>query len=130
MFKSQTHDISVTVTPTYQPSQSVPRESYYVWSYHVSIRNNGNKIVQLINRYWKIIDAGGHANEVYGQGVIGMQPQLFPGEVFEYTSNTNLETEYGIMMGSYGMVDKDGEMFDVEIPAFSLSGPQKKYAVN
>jgi ApaG protein len=121
-----TRGISVSVKPIYLDDQSSPEDNEYVWAYHVRIENRGGVTVQLLRRYWQITDAAGRVQEVRGDGVVGEQPVLRPGEAFEYTSGTPLPTASGIMLGSYQMSSESGETFDVEIPAFSLDSP---YAV-
>lgn len=123
MYKSVTREIAVVVEPTYLEDRSSPEDNHFVWAYHVVIENNGNEVVQLKTRYWKITDARGRTQEVRGAGVVGEQPVLAPGESFEYTSGTPLSTPSGIMVGAYQMVTASGEMFNVEIPAFSLDCP-------
>jgi len=123
MYSQTTNSILVTVEPTYLDDQSSPDEDHYVWAYSVKIENQGVQIVQLKNRYWHITDARGHIQEVRGPGVIGEQPVLKPGESFEYTSGTPLGTPSGIMAGTYEMTTDDGELFDVDVPAFSLDSP-------
>ena len=91
-YSETTRDICVSVLPQYLPDQSVPEDHRYVWAYTVRIENQGAETVQLINRYWRITDAQGTSHEVRGEGVIGEQPVLAPGEAFEYTSGTPLAT--------------------------------------
>lgn len=123
MYRKTTRSIQVTVVPLYLDEQSDPDENRYVWAYQVSLENLGSETVQLLTRYWNIIDANGKVLEVRGDGVIGEQPILSAGDHFEYTSGTPLSTPSGIMAGSYRMKTSDGESFDVEIPAFSLDSP-------
>ena len=132
MFKYQetTRAITVTVEPTYLEDQSSPEESHYVWKYHVRIDNGGEETVQLRNRYWRITDSLGRIQEVRGPGVVGEQPILHPGESFEYTSGTPLKTPSGIMVGTYQMESEKGELFDVNIPAFSLDSPHQAIRLN
>jgi ApaG protein len=132
MFKYQetTRAITVTVQPTYLDDQSSPEESHYVWKYHVRIENGGAETVQLRNRYWRITDSFGRVQEVRGAGVVGEQPILNPGEVFEYTSGTPLKTPSGIMMGTYQMESSGGERFDVTISPFSLDSPHQAVRLN
>jgi ApaG protein len=125
-----TRRISVTVSPTYLDDQSVPENSHFVWAYHVLIENRGTDTVQLRSRHWRITNARGEVSEVRGPGVVGEQPRLEPGEEFEYTSGVPLTTPSGIMMGSYQMENRDGESFDVEIPAFSLDSPHQPVRLN
>ncbi len=130
MYEATTDDIKVTVRPVYLEEQSDPSENHYVWAYHVTIENQGEQTVQLLNRHWKITDARGQVQEVRGPGVVGEQPVLQPGETFEYTSGCPLQTSSGIMVGSYEMLRSDGERFDVAIPAFSLDLPGAGDKVN
>lgn len=123
MYTSITRDIRVSVDPIYLDDQSQPDDGQYVWAYHVRIENIGQETVTLRHRVWKITDARGKVHEVRGAGVVGEQPTLAPGEVFEYTSGTPLPTPSGIMVGSYGMETAAGDEFDVAIPAFSLDSP-------
>jgi ApaG protein len=120
----------VTVKPTYLDDQSNPSESRYVWAYQVQIANEGAEIVQLRRRHWKITDALGRLHEVKGEGVVGEQPVLEPGGVFEYTSGTPLSTPSGIMLGTYQMETPAGEVFDIDIPAFSLDLPHQTVKLN
>jgi ApaG protein len=126
MYSSNTRSIAVQVEPIYLDEQSSPDENHFVWAYHVQIRNDGLETVQLRSRYWRIIDAQGQIKEVRGAGVVGEQPILKPGESYEYTSGTPLNTPTGFMQGAYQMENSHGEIFDVEIPAFSLDSPYQK----
>lgn len=123
MYASTTRNITVTVEPVYLDEQSQPDDDKFVWAYHVQIRNDGAEAVTLRHRYWKILDGHGRVQEVRGAGVVGEQPCIAPGDVFEYTSGTPLATPSGIMLGSYEMENEDGESFDIAIPAFSLDSP-------
>ena len=115
------HFIKVAARSQFQPDQSSPAEGRYVFAYTVVIENHGTEPARLIDRHWIITDADGQVQEVRGQGVVGEQPHLGPGERFQYTSGTILPTPIGAMHGSYGMVGDDGIRFDAEIPAFSLA---------
>lgn len=130
MYSQTTRDIVITVTPQFIDDQSDPDENQYLWAYHISIQNQGGETVQLISRYWHITDAAGRVNEVNGAGVVGEQPVLHPGEHFDYTSGTPLGTPSGIMVGRYQMQTGTGEMFEVDIPAFSLDSPYTTRTVN
>lgn len=130
MYEKITHAIKIEVTTDFLPDQSRPEEDHYVWAYHIRIENQGDKIVQLISRYWKITDSTGQHHEVEGEGVIGLQPTLAPGESFEYTSGTPLPTPGGIMIGTYKMRDIHGESFTVDIPAFSLDSPYQSTVIH
>src|SRR5690606_27859627 len=120
MYSEPTLSITVAVKPVYLDDQSSPENGHYVWAYHVRIENKGQETVQLRTRYWRITDSRGRVQEVRGPGVVGEQPVLGPGDSFEYTSGTPLATPSGFMVGTYQMVTKAGERFDVQIPAFSL----------
>ena len=124
-YKMTTRNIEVTVQPSFLEDQSDPDENRYVWAYRVRIYNKGQVTVQLLRRKWLITDAKGQVTEVEGPGVVGEQPVLEAGEMFEYTSGTPLTTSSGFMQGAYRMtVSSSGEMFDVAIPPFSLDTPQ------
>jgi len=125
MYSETTQSIRVVVTPTYLADQSAPAERRYVWAYAIRIENLGARTVQLRSRHWRITDALGRLQEVRGPGVVGEQPVLEPGAVYEYQSGTPLETPSGIMVGTYRMVAADGDEFDVRIPAFSLDSPHQ-----
>jgi ApaG protein len=120
----QNHRIQVQVQSEYLASQSNPDESRYVFAYHVTITNTGSHSAQLLTRHWVIMDGEARVQEVRGEGVVGEQPQLEPGESYEYSSGTVLETPVGSMHGSYGMIDADGEPFEAAIPAFTLAIPR------
>jgi ApaG protein len=117
---SQTYKIQVNAVSTYLPEQSDPDGGRYVFAYTITIRNTGQIPAKLLNRHWIVTDANGHVQEVRGAGVVGEQPHLAPGESFEYTSGTQIETPLGSMHGSYGMLADDGTRFDAPIAPFSL----------
>ena len=114
------YSFQVEVHPQYLPEQSDPDASLYVFAYTITITNTGTIPAQLISRTWNVNDANGHTEKVKGLGVIGQQPLLQPGQVFEYTSGTRLRTPTGTMHGSYFCVAEDGEKFEVDIPMFVL----------
>lgn len=118
-----THKIHVEVSPAYIKEQSDPSNNHYVFSYTVTIRNDGDQPARLLTRHWVITDGDGQVQEVRGEGVIGEQPHLQPGEGFQYTSGTFMNTPVGTMQGSYQMITDDGKKFDAEIPSFTLSVP-------
>jgi ApaG protein len=130
MYSTTTKAIRVSVKPIFLDDQSTPSEDHYVWAYQVTIENTGSGTVQLINRHWRITDAQGRMQEVKGEGVVGEQPRLGPGQLFEYTSGTPLNTPSGLMMGSYEMEDERGQRFDIDIPAFSLDSPYQARQLN
>ena len=114
------YQFRVEVSPRYLAEQSAPEQGMYMFSYTVKIANVGAVPAQLISRTWNVNDANGHTERVKGLGVVGQQPLLKPGEVFEYTSGTRLRTPTGTMHGSFFCVADDGEKFDVDIPMFVL----------
>ena len=125
MYEKITRGIRVSVSPNYLDQQSDPEDGRFVWSYTVAIDNDSNEIVRLRARHWEITDAEGLTEEVEGEGVVGQQPIIHPGERFEYTSGAPLPTPSGLMVGRYQMETIEGETFDVAIPAFSLDSPHE-----
>jgi ApaG protein len=115
--------IHIEAQSSYIPDQSLPEVGRFVFAYTITIRNEGSVPARLVSRHWVITDATGKVQEVRGQGVVGEQPYLRPGEGFQYTSGTLLETPVGSMHGSYRMVADDGVEFDAPIPPFTLSIP-------
>ena len=130
MYQETTRDIRITVQPLYLDDQSDPGQNHFVWAYQVTITNEGSETVQLLTRHWKITDNAGRTQEVRGPGVVGEQPVLKPGDSYEYASGTPLSTPSGIMVGTYQMQCTGGEMFDAQIPAFSLDSPYQAAALN
>ena len=130
MYSKKTKKINITVNPYFLDDQSEPEDQHFVWAYQVTIDNQSKEKVQLKNRYWKIIDSNGSEQEVRGEGVVGEQPILNPGEKFEYTSGTPLSTPSGFMGGYYEMETNDGKKFDAIIPQFSLDSPFVKNKLN
>lgn len=118
--------IEVSVKTTYMAEQTLPQQRY-VYSYTITVVNEGDEAAQLISRYWHIRDANDNVQEVRGVGVIGEQPHIAPGSSYTYTSGVVLETETGIMEGAYQMRADSGAMFDANIPAFALVPP---YAIH
>lgn len=116
--------INVDVDTLYIESESSPANSQYVFAYTITITNTGSEAAKLMARHWVITDANGHIEEVRGDGVVGEQPHLKPGEGFQYTSGAVLKTPVGTMSGSYQMVTDDGSNFDANIPEFVLSSPR------
>ena len=117
------HKISVDVDTAYVEEQSDPHERRFVFSYTITIRNEGEVPARLLTRHWVITDANGKVQEVRGDGVVGEQPHLKPGQGFRYSSGAVLETPVGAMHGSYQMVADDGERFDAPIAPFTLAIP-------
>jgi ApaG protein len=130
MYRAVTRKIEVTVEPNFLPERSSAERNQYSWSYTIAITNSGAETVQLRTRHWIITDATGRTQEVRGEGVIGEQPVLAPGERFEYTSFVPLPTASGFMAGSYQMVNESGERFEIEVPTFSLDSPNGKRVLN
>jgi len=121
---TEKNKILVEATPFFIAEQSVPENDRYVFAYTITITNKGTVSAQLLNRYWLITDSNGKIQEVRGDGVIGEQPYLKPGEMFRYTSGAVLETPVGTMQGQYTMHSDDGENFNANIPQFTLSIPR------
>ncbi len=130
MYSSVTNGIRVTVEPHYLEEESDPEQARFFWAYAIEIGNEGLASVQLLARHWRITDSNGQVEEVRGLGVVGEQPQIDPGEAFSYTSGCPLATPSGIMVGTYQMVGADGEVFSVDIPAFSLDLPDTRQVLN
>lgn len=128
MYEAVTRGIKVSVTPQFLEHEA--DDDRYFWAYTVVIENESETTAQLKTRYWQITDAKGRVEEVRGPGVVGETPLLKPGESFTYTSGCPLNEPSGVMVGHYGMVDADGDAFDVEIPAFSLDSPDGQRTVN
>jgi len=120
----QLYDIQISVDAQYIEQESDPDNKRYVFAYAVTIINRGTLAARLLSRHWIITDANGMTQEVRGDGVVGEQPYLEPGEGFRYTSGTVLDTPIGSMEGSYHLCADDGQEFDAPIKAFSLSDPR------
>jgi ApaG protein len=121
---SEKNNIIVEATPRYIAEQSVPDKGRYVFAYTITITNAGSVPATLLTRHWVITDSNGRIQEVNGEGVIGEQPYLKPGESFRYTSGAMIETPVGIMQGKYLMVSDEGDNFKAAIPKFTLSIPR------
>jgi ApaG protein len=124
MAESKRYEFTVSPKVTFLADQSDPDKNHYVFAYTITVTNTGSVAAQLISRHWIITDAEHRVQEVKGQGVVGKQPVLKPGESFEYTSGTSIPTSVGTMRGSYRMVAEDGLAFDVPIAPFTLSIPR------
>ncbi|HEU0154070.1 MAG TPA: Co2+/Mg2+ efflux protein ApaG [Arenimonas sp.] len=122
--ESPQHAIEVIVATRFLEDQSIPEDDRYVFAYTIRIVNLGDVPARLLSRHWIITDANGKVQEVRGEGVVGEQPWLRPGEHFEYTSGAVLETPLGTMHGSYQMLADDGTAFDALIDPFTLSIPR------
>ena len=130
IYQEQTHGVVIAVSPEYLPDHSDPDEGRHVWAYHVRIENHGNTPVQLLYRHWRIADAKGASHEVIGDGVVGEKPVLRPGDSYQYSSGTPLETSSGFMAGIFQVVDSVGNRFAVKVPTFSLDQPGARGAVH
>jgi ApaG protein len=130
MYQAVTHMIAVTVEPAYLPERSEPASNQFFWTYTVEIENRSVRSVQLKRRHWIITDGRGVRHEVQGQGVVGEEPIIGPGESFRYTSGCPLDTRDGFMVGHYTMIGEDGDTFLVDIPAFSLDIPVSRRVLN
>jgi ApaG protein len=120
---NRNYNFIVDVIPNYIEEQSNPEMGHYVFSYTVTITNNGDMPAKLLARHWIITNSDGQIQEVTGDGVVGAQPHLKPGEGFQYTSGTLMKTPSGSMTGSYQMRADDGFEFDAQIPEFYLLAP-------
>jgi len=129
-FEAETEGVHVAVQSYFLNEQSEPEEGQYVWAYRIKISNKSDTPVKLLSRHWIITDGVGGIHEVRGEGVVGEQPLISPGDSFIYTSGTPLSTPSGFMGGSYEMRRTDGHTFDVEIPAFSLDSPHTSLDIN
>jgi ApaG protein len=121
---SKKHCIQIEAVSRYLESQSAPEAGRYVFSYTITIVNNGSVPAKLLSRHWVITDSDGKVQEVRGDGVVGEQPHLVPGQSFRYTSAAMIETPLGTMQGEYQMVSDDGHQFDAEIAPFVLAIPR------
>lgn len=130
MYSCKTGPITVEVTPRFLPDQSSPDESRWFWAYTVNITNTGDEPVQLVSRYWRIINGRGMIEEVEGPGVVGEQPTIKAGDHYRYTSGCPLDTASGSMEGHYEMVRANGSRFRAVIPAFSLDIPDAGRTLN
>jgi ApaG protein len=124
MEKNSLPQIRIEVSTRFLDEQSSPDEDRFVFSYTIRIHNGGGVAARLLNRHWIITDANGKVQEVRGEGVVGEQPRLQPGEDFKYTSGAILETGIGTMRGSYEWQTDGGELFEAPVPQFTLSIPR------
>lgn len=124
MSNTLSHGVRILVRPRYVPEQSDPEKGQWLFAYHITIRNEGERPVQLLSRHWVITNGEGKVEEVRGPGVVGYQPLLQPGEEFQYTSGCPLDTPVGTMHGEFNMVvPGSGEKFDAAIEPFRLAVP-------
>lgn len=124
MTRKPPYDIEVSVDTRFVDDQSAPAENRYVFAYTITLHNAGAVPARLLARHWVITDANGKVQEVRGDGVVGEQPWMRPGDAYQYTSGAVLETAVGTMRGSYQMLADDGTRFDAPIPQFTLSIPR------
>ena len=118
------NEISISIDTTYLHQESDPENNKFYFFYTVSIVNKGNIGAKLLSRHWVIEDANGKVQDVKGEGVVGDQPYINPGDEYQYTSGTVLETSLGTMKGSYQMINDSESYFDAEIPEFILTIPR------
>ena len=130
MYEQTTRNVTVRVEPDFLDDQSSPADDRYIWAYTVEIENQSTEDLQVMERFWKIDDRDGQVQEVRGDGVVGEKPVLKPGETFRYTSGAPLSAPSGVMLGTYQVETKQGERFDVDIPAFSLDSPFDRRSIN
>lgn len=124
MITQITDGVKVTVETVYQSEYSNPGNDHFMFAYHITIENLGPHSIQLLRRHWLIYDSSGTKREIDGEGVVGLQPIIQPGEQHDYVSGCNLKSEMGYMEGSYQMLREiDGTVFDVNIPRFDLVAP-------
>jgi ApaG protein len=123
MYEQETAGMVVRVEPQFLPDESRPEDNRFVWSYTIVIENRRPDAVQLMSRYWRITDENGATQEVRGDGVIGEQPVIEPGQSFRYSSAAPLSAPSGVMMGAYSMQRGNGEAFDISVPLFALDSP-------
>ncbi|WP_353182309.1 Co2+/Mg2+ efflux protein ApaG [Parapedobacter lycopersici] len=121
-----TAGVKVSVETVYQPEYSNPENQHYMFAYKITIENLGDYSIQLLRRHWYIFDSNGTRREVEGDGVVGLQPVIEPGELHEYVSGCNLKSDMGTMEGNYQVMrEMDGSLFDVKIPKFMLIAPHR-----
>lgn len=120
-----TNGITITVEVQYLPQHSDPKESRFIFGYHITIENGSEHTVQLLRRHWFIVDASGAMREVEGEGVVGLQPVLHPGQFHQYASYCDLKTDIGKMYGTFLMTRHDWSFFDVPVPEFKMYMPAR-----
>lgn len=130
IFEQQTGAIDVRVRPLYSREHSDPKQGFYIWEYEIQVENKNLQTVQILSRYWRITNAVGEVEEVHGQGVVGLQPVIKSGEIFQYRSFTRLNTPDGNMTGTYTLRSENGEYFDIAIPTFVLQLPVRSIKTN
>lgn len=131
MYEQETAGMIVRVEPAFMAEESAPSDGRFVWSYTIEIENRTPDAVKLVSRFWRITDENGLTQEVRGDGVIGQQPVIGPGQRFRYTSAAPLAAPSGVMMGAYSMQRTDnGEAFDIRVPLFALDSPHNHKLAN
>ncbi len=130
MYEQKTRDVIVRVEPDYLDEQSSPADHRFIWAYTVEIENQSKIDLKVVERFWKIADSRGQVQEVRGEGVVGEQPTLKPGEVFRYTSGAPLSAPSGMMLGNYYVQTPEGDRLEVEIPTFLLDSPHGPQSLN
>ncbi|OGQ17218.1 MAG: Co2+/Mg2+ efflux protein ApaG [Deltaproteobacteria bacterium RIFCSPHIGHO2_02_FULL_40_11] len=123
LYRQKTGPIEVRVRPIYSRKHSAPQTGLYIWEYEIQVENQSTVPLQLMNRYWKVRNANGEEEKISGAGVIGLRPIIQPGQIFQYTSYTRLNTPRGEMLGHYEMKGATEETFFVRIPKFTLAYP-------
>lgn len=123
-YSIETRGVTVRVSVSFLPEQSDSASGRWFWAYHIRLENGGDQEVQLLTRRWVITDGRGTRHSVEGEGVVGEQPVIAPGQSYDYVSGCPLDTPTGAMEGSYQMIGADGEIFNVRIPRFQLIGPE------
>lgn len=121
-----TRGLTVRVVVNFLPEQSEPKRNRWFWAYHIRIENGSEMAAQLISRRWEITDSRGAMNLVEGEGVVGEQPVIKPGQSYDYVSGCPLSTPYGSMLGWFQMLGADGSEFDIVVPTFMLNAPVVK----
>lgn len=129
-YEEVTRGIRISVEPDYLEHESEPADDHYVWAYTIRIDNESDSAIQLRERYWNITDSSGRTVIVQGDGVVGEQPIIAPGDAYEYTSGCPLGTPSGLMYGHYAMQTAEGEAFEAKIPPFSLDSPYCRKRTN
>ena len=122
-YSETTNEVRITAYPQYLEGESAPPRSIYSFAYTITIENHGKELVQLLSRHWQISSGGLPYSEVRGDGVVGQQPYLKPGEGFQYTSGAVIKDPVGSMQGEYSFINSSGELFEVSIPRFDLIYP-------
>ena len=130
MYEQETAGVMVRVEPQFLPEESEPDDGHFVWAYTIEIENRRADPVQLMSRFWRITDENGLTQEVRGEGVIGQQPVIAPGQRFRYTSAAPLSAPSGVMGGAYSMQGAKGDIFDIDVPLFALDSPHVSKLAN